>query len=210
MAKFCSNCGTPYEEGTPFCSNCGAKLSGAPAPKAKKTATTVSALRDMANKKMKIMMIIVLVVSLLIGLATVTGTVDITAKTKYDGKLARIEQMDAREAYVKTDNDKINAAVTCAKIFNLVYGITLLGVAALTLFAMLENACGGKGCCIFKKATAIAAGATFLYAILFAIVCRAKLEGVVYVIAAPISAWVNIALFGGIAALNFLPEKKEA
>ena len=212
MAKFCSNCGTPYEEGVAFCANCGTNLGAAPTPKAPKvkSSITISALRDVAAKKMKAMMIIVLVVSLLIGLATVVGTVDLTTKTKYDGKLAHIEQMDARETYVKTGQDKVDAAITCAKIFNLVYGITLLGVAALTVLAMLENACGGKGCCIFKKATLIAAVATFLYAVLFAIVCRIKMESVVYVIAAPISAWVNIALFGGIAALNFLPEKKEA
>ena len=51
---------------------------------------------------------------------------------------------------------------------------------------------------------------TFLYAILFVILCRAKVEDYAYVICTPISAWVNLALFGGIAALNCLPEKKDA
>ena len=35
MAKFCVNCGTPYEEGAAFCQKCGNKLGGEPAaPKA--------------------------------------------------------------------------------------------------------------------------------------------------------------------------------
>ena len=141
MAKFCYNCGTAYEEGTAFCANCGTNLGAAPTPKAPKvkSSITASALRDVAAKKMKAMMIIVLVVSLLIGLATVTGTMDFTAKTRYDGKVVDIAEMEAREGYIKTGEDKIDAAVTRAKVLNLIYGITLLGVAALTLLAMLEN-----------------------------------------------------------------------
>ena len=30
MAKFCVNCGNPYEEGTAFCEKCGTKLGGSP------------------------------------------------------------------------------------------------------------------------------------------------------------------------------------
>ena len=215
MAKFCSNCGTPYEEGVAFCANCGTNLAAPAVRKAPKSAITVAGLRDIAAKRAKAMMIIVLVVSLLIGLATVTGTIDLVSKTKYDGKLQHVEAVDAREAYIKTGEDKIDAITTSAKVLNIIYGITLLGVAALTILAMLENACGGKGNCIFKKATIVAAGMTFLYAILFVILCRVKVEAyndymATYVLAAPISAWVNLALFGGIAALNCLPEKKDA
>ena len=217
MAKFCYNCGTPYEEGTAFCANCGTNLGAAPTPKAPKvkSSITVAALRDVAAKKMKAMMIIVLVVSLLIGLATVTGTIDLVSKTRYDGKLKYVEAVDAREAYIKTGEDKVDAVTTSAKVLNLIYGITLLGIAALTFIAMLENACGGKGNCIFKKATIVAVCATFLYAILFVILCRAKVEAyddymATYILSAPISAWVNLALFGGIAALSNLPAEKEA
>lgn len=215
MAKFCSNCGTPYEEGVAFCANCGTNLAAPAVRKAPKSAITVAGLRDIAAKRAKAMMIIVLVVSLLIGLATVTGTIDLVSKTKYDGKLQHVEAVDAREAYIKTGEGKIDAITTSAKVLNIIYGITLLGVAALTILAMLENACGGNGACIFKKATIVAAGMTFLYAILFVILCRVKVEAyddymATYVLAAPISAWVNLALFGGIAALNCLPEKKDA
>jgi hypothetical protein len=210
MAKFCSNCGTPYEEGVAFCANCGANLAAPAVRKAPKSAITVAGLRDIAAKRAKAMMIIVLVVSLLIGLATVTGSIDLIAKGRYDGKITDVNEVVAREAYIKTGEGKIDAITTSAKVLNIIYGITLLGVAALTILAMLENACGGKGNCIFKKATIIAAGATFLYAILFVILCRAKVEDYAYVICTPISAWVNLALFGGIAALNCLPEKKDA
>ena len=210
MAKFCSNCGTPYEEGVAFCANCGANLAAPAVRKAPKSAITVAGLRDIATKRAKAMMIIVLVVSLLIGLASVVGTVDVVAKTRYDGELKYIESMDAREAYTKTGEGKVDAIGTGVKVLNIIYGITLLGVAALTVLAMLENACGGKGEGIFKLATAIAAGMTFLYAILFVILCRTKVEGYSYVVCPPVSAWVNMVLFGGIAALNFLPEKKEA
>ena len=85
MAKFCSNCGTPYEEGVAFCANCGTNLAAPAVRKAPKSAITVAGLRDIAAKRAKAMMIIVLVVSLLIGLATVTGTIDLVSKTKYDG-----------------------------------------------------------------------------------------------------------------------------
>jgi hypothetical protein len=215
MAKFCSNCGTPYEEGVAFCANCGANLAAPAVRKAPKSAITVAGLRDIAAKRAKAMMIIVLVVSLLIGLATVTGSIDLIAKGRYDGKITDVNEVVAREAYIKTGEGKIDAITTSAKVLNLIYGITLLGVAALTILAMLENACGGNGACIFKKATIVAAGMTFLYAILFVILCRVKVEAyndymATYVLAAPISAWVNLALFGGIAALNCLPEKKDA
>lgn len=217
MAKFCYNCGTPYEEGTAFCANCGTNLSTAPTPKAPKvkSSITVATLRDVASKKMKAMMIIVLVVSLLIGLATVTGTIDLVSKTKYDGKLQYVEAVDARETYIKTGEDKLDAITTCAKVLNIIYGITLLSIAALAFIAVLENACGGNGAWIFKKVAIIAVGATFQYAILFVILCRAKVGAyddymVTYVLSAPISAWVNLALFGGIAALSNIPAEKEA
>jgi hypothetical protein len=210
MAKFCSNCGTPYEEGVAFCANCGTNLAAPAVRKAPKSAITVAGLRDIATKRAKAMMIIVLVVSLLIGLATVTGSIDLIAKGRYDGKITDVNEVVAREAYIKTGEGKIDAITTSAKVLNIIYGITLLGVAALTILAMLENACGGKGNCIFKKATIVAAGMTFLYAILFVILCRAKVEDYAYVICTPISAWVNLALFGGIAALNCLPAEKEA
>ena len=210
MAKFCSNCGTPYEEGVAFCANCGANLAAPAVRKAPKSAITVAGLRDIAAKRAKAMMIIVLVVSLLIGLATVTGSIDLIAKGRYDGKITDVNEVVAREAYIKTGEDKLDAAITSAKVLNVIYGIALLGVAALTILSMLENACGGKGNCIFKKATIVAAGMTFLYAILFVILCRAKVEDYTYVICTPVSAWVNLALFGGIAALNCLPEKKDA
>ena len=210
MAKFCSNCGTPYEEGVAFCANCGANLAAPAVRKAPKSAITVAGLRDIATKRAKAMMIIVLVVSLLIGLATVTGSIDLVAKNRYEGKVISIDELPAKEAYIKTGEEKIDAMITGAKVLNIIYGITLLGVAALTVLAMLENACGGKGEGIFKLATAIAAGMTFLYAILFVILCRIKIESYTYVVCVPVSAWVNMVLFGGIAALNFLPEKKEA
>jgi hypothetical protein len=210
MAKFCSNCGTPYEEGTAFCSNCGTSLAAPAAPKAPKSAITVAGLRDIAAKRAKAMMIIVLVVSLLIGLATVTGSIDLIAKNRYEGKVVGIDELPAKEIYVETGSDKVDGITAGAKALNIIYGIALLGVAALTILAMLENACGGCGKKIFKLAIAVAAGATFLYALLFVFLCRVKIEGYTYVICTPVSAWVNMVLFSGIAALNFLPEKKEA
>lgn len=210
MAKFCSNCGTPYEEGTAFCSNCGTSLAAPAAPKAPKSAITVAGLRDIAAKRAKAMMIIVLVVSLLIGLATVTGSIDLIAKNRYEGKVVGIDELPAKEIYLETGSDKVDGITAGAKALNIIYGIALLGVAALTILAMLENACGGCGKKIFKLAIAVAAGATFLYALLFVFLCRVKVEGYTYVICTPVSAWVNMALFSGIAALNFLPEEKEA
>ncbi len=210
MAKFCQNCGTPYEEGAIFCSSCGANISSAPVPKVKKSAITVASLREVAAKRMKAMMIIVLVVSLLIGLSTLTGSLDLTAKGRYDGKVVDISEIPAKEAYIKTGNDKLDVITTSAKVLNVIYGITLLGVAALTLLSMLEKACGGKGEGIFKLAAAIAVAATFLYALLFVFLCRTKVEGYTYVVCTPISAWVNMALFGGIAVLTCLPAKEEA
>ena len=209
MAKFCSNCGTPYEEGVAFCANCGANLAAPAVRKAPKSAINAASLREVASKRAKAFMIIVLVVSLLIGLSTVTGSVDLIAKTRYEGKVTSVYEVPAREAYLETGNDKVDGIATGAKALNIIYGITLLGVAALTLLAMLENACGGCGKKIFKMATAIAAGATILYALLFVFLCRTKIEGYTYVICTPVSAWVNMALFSGIAALSFLPEKKE-
>ena len=50
MAKFCQNCGTPYEEGAVFCANCGTNLSGPPAPKVKKSAISVASLREVIPK----------------------------------------------------------------------------------------------------------------------------------------------------------------
>ena len=215
MAKFCSNCGTPYEEGTAFCANCGANLAAPAVRKAPKSAITVAGLRDIAAKRAKAMMIIVLVVSLLIGLATVTGSIDVIGKAKYDGKLQHAESMDAREAYIKTGEDKIDAISTTAKVLNIIYGITLLGVAALTILSMLENACGGKADKLFKIGLLAAAGATLLY-IMLHVLLGTKINFADYdkvrtfFIAVPTMAWVNLVAFAGMTVLKWIPNKKKA
>lgn len=210
MAKFCSNCGTPYEEGTAFCANCGTNLSGAPAPKVKKSAITAASLREVASKRAKAMMIIVLVVSLLIGLATISGSYDVTVTQVSEGKVVSVGEGTVKEAYAYTGNDPVDAARTSVKILNIVYGIALLGVAILAVLAMLENACGGCGKGLFKLATVIALGATFLFALLFLILGRRASGTYTFIIEVPVSAWFNLALFGGITALTWLPAKKEA
>ncbi len=209
MAKFCQNCGTPYEEGAIFCANCGTNLAGAPAPKVKKSAISVASLREVANKRMKAMMIIVLVVSLLIGLATISGSYDVTITRVADGKIVGVGEGVAKEAYAKSGNDALDAAYTSLKVLNIVYGIALLSVAILSIFAMLENACGGKGEGIFKTATIIAVGATALFALLFLVLCRRTVDSYTYIIEVPVSTWFNLALFGGITTLAWLPAKKE-
>ncbi len=210
MAKFCQNCGTPYEEGAVFCSNCGTNISGVPAPKVKKSAITVASLREVATKRMKAMMIIVLVVSLLIGLSTLTGSYEITTKSRYNGELYSVSEYEVKELYPEAGESEISGVITSAKVLNIIYGILLLGVAAMTMLAMLENACGGKGNSLFKKATVIAAIATFLFAILFVFLCRKKVEEYTYILCVPVSAWVNLVLFSSIAALNVLAAKEEA
>lgn len=210
MAKFCYNCGTPYEEGAVFCANCGTNLTGAPVPKAKKSAICVASLREVANKRAKAMMIIVLVVSLLIGLATISGSYDVTVTHVSEGKIASVGEGLVKEAYAYTGNDPVDAARTSVMVLNIIYGIALLGVAILTVLAMLENACGGKGEGVFKLATIIALGATFLFALLFLILGRRASGTYTFIIEVPVSAWVNLALFGSITALAWLPAKKEA
>ena len=210
MAKFCYNCGTPYEEGAVFCANCGTNLSGAPVPKVKKSAISVASLREVANKRAKAMMIIVLVVSLLIGLATISGSYDITITRVSDGKIVGVSESVAKECYAKTGSDALDGACTSMLVLNVVYGVALLGVAILTILAMLENACGGKGEKLFKLASVIAVGATALFALLFLVLCRRTVDSSTFILEVPVSAWFNLALFGSIAVLNLLPEKKEA
>lgn len=208
MAKFCYNCGTPYEEGAVFCANCGTNLSGTPIPKVKKSAISVASLREVANKRAKAMMIIVLVVSLLLGLATISGSYDVTVTQVSEGKVTGVGEGSVKEIYAYTGNDPVDAARTSVKILNIVYGVALLGVAILTILAMLENACGGKGEKTFKIATVIAVGATALFALLFLVLCRRTVDSSTFILEVPVSAWVNLALFGSIATLNLLPEKK--
>lgn len=210
MAKFCSNCGTPYEEGVAFCANCGANLAAPAVRKAPKSAITAASLREVAGKRAKAMMIIVLVISLLIGLATISGSYDVTVTQVADGKVVSVGEGTVKEAYAYTGNDPVDAARTSVKILNIIYGIALLGVAILTVLAMLENACGGKGEGIFKLAALIALASTFLFALLFLILGRRATGTYTFIIEVPVSAWFNLALFGGITALAWLPEKKEA
>lgn len=82
MAKFCSNCGTPYEEGTRFCGNCGAALAeDAVAPAANAT-NPVDTLKNVA----KFILIGVAVIALVLAVLNFGGFYDVTATASYQGK----------------------------------------------------------------------------------------------------------------------------
>lgn len=210
MAKFCQNCGTPYEEGAVFCASCGNNLAGgaAPkAPKAKKTAITLAGLQEIASKRMKAIMIIVLVVTLLTGLAVIGGCYDVIVTKLEDGDIVSVGEGPAHSLYYHDSAKYVNGTHTALIVLNIIYGVALLSAAVLTIIAMLENACGGNGSKFLKLAVLIALGSTFLVAILFLILCRGSKRDDTYIIEVPIRFWFNLALFGGISAL-VLPEKK--
>lgn len=207
MAKFCQNCGTPYEEGTMFCSGCGSNLAGKPA--AKKSAITLAGVQELAEKKIKLFTIIIMLISLFIGLACISGSYKVDVNMLYKNDVVRFQELEVKELYVKNSDDKMNGACVSVKVLNIIYGIMLLGVAGLAAWSLLEKACGGCGMAQFKLAAISALGATFLFALLFFILGRRDLgNDQDFIIEVPVSAWVNLVYFGFVSAVAYLKPKK--
>ncbi len=212
MAKFCQNCGTPYEEGAMFCAGCGSNLTAGTTPKKKKSAITLDAVRDLAAKRIKAVMVFMLIATLLLGLAYVSGSYKATLTNISDGKVSSVSEVEVKALYTYNSTKEVNAVQVCTKVLNIVYGVALLVVAAMAAWAILENACGGNGAAIFKLASLIAAIGTILFALLFLILCRRSIDSygttMTVIVEVPVSAWVNIAVFGGVSAVACLQPKK--
>lgn len=221
MAKFCPNCGTPYEDGAAFCPNCGNNLSVAPeapkpakAPKAKKLAFSFPKILDLSNQWTKGMMIIVLALCLVFGLAAITNAYE-TSVTMLNGLKTSGKLYSTIKDFTGYFDDSYNVALVCVKVLNVLYGFILLVLAAFTGFCMLENACGGKADKLFKIGLLAAAGATLLY-IMLHVLLGTKINFADYdkvrtfFIAVPTMAWVNLVAFAGMTVLKWIPNKKKA
>ncbi len=211
MTKFCQNCGTPYEEGTAFCSNCGNNLSGVPAAPKKKSAITLDKISELATKRAKALMIIVLVVSLLIGLTALTGSFNLTLTKLTGTDVIGVKEVTTNSLY--NESGAFRDSAPYLNVLTFLYGIALLGAAVLTGLSLLEKACGGKGDKIYKLATLIAAGSTLTF--VFLSFCfslsfnryRDSLE--TCLISVPISAWVCAVFYSAIAFLQLRGKKED-
>ncbi len=82
MEKFCTSCGTAYEEGTRFCGNCGAALNEEAAASAVSAANPV----DTVKKLSKFILIGFAVIALALAVFNFGGFYDVKAIISYQGQ----------------------------------------------------------------------------------------------------------------------------
>ncbi len=215
MAKFCQNCGTPYEEGTMFCSGCGSNLGG---KAAKKSAITLAGVQDLLAKKAKVLTVIILIVSLLVGVAAIFGQTKVFEKrinkdgdmtTYYEHEISTLYVREAQGEGASKLAQKYDARNVGVQVITIIYGVASLAIAALAAWSLLEDACGGCGKKQFKLMALVAAASVVVYIILFLILGRFTQDSYQYIVTVPVSAWLCLALYGGTAAACYLPAKKK-
>lgn len=82
MEKFCTSCGTAYEEGTRFCGNCGAALNEEAAASVVSAANPV----DTVKKLSKFILIGFAVIALVLAVLNFGGFYDVTATVTINGQ----------------------------------------------------------------------------------------------------------------------------
>jgi len=143
MQKFCSSCGTPYEEGTRFCGNCGASLTEenvtpapaapetpAPAPAPAKPAITPANIGEMVKTYSKYILIGFAVIGLLLAILNFTGSYDVSITAKLGG-IKNSESGSISDLYEVDD-------FAILKIGNYIHAILMLGAGAIAALGVMK------------------------------------------------------------------------
>lgn len=127
MEKFCTSCGTPYEEGTRFCGNCGASLTeDAVAP-----AATAANPADTMKKLAKFILIGFALIALALAVLNFGGFYDVTATATW-GELTQSESGPVNDLYK-------NEMFVIVAIGNYTNAILMVLTAAVAILGVLKE-----------------------------------------------------------------------
>ena len=215
MAKFCVNCGTPYEEGTAFCQKCGTKLGGEPtAPAAPKAAAPVKLDLDnivkLTRQYMQFVLIGIGVLALIWGVLNLFGWYDVNMTVNMMGQ-SQSSSGSLAELY---EGKEMFSFVGTVQAFNIICGILYVaaaGVCGWGVYEMFNKEGNGQKQFTYAAIGGAAAAVLHLFMYLFLAQQTESAYGMSMKVAvvSPVFCWIYFIIFGGIVAYDWLVFKKK-
>ena len=212
MAKFCVNCGTPYEEGAAFCQKCGNKLGGEPA--APKAAAPVKLDLDnivkLTRQYMQFVLIGIGVLALIWGVLNLFGWYDVNATANIMG-----QSVTSSVSLVDMYKDSGGFSfVGTVQTFNIICGILYVaaaGVCGWGVYEMFNKKGNGQKQFTYAAIGGGAAAVLHLFMYLFLAQQTQSAYGMTAKVAvvSPVFCWIYFIIFGGIVAYDWLIFKKK-
>ena len=212
MAKFCVNCGTPYEEGAAFCQKCGNKLGGEPA--APKAAAPVKLDLDnivkLTRQYMQFVLIGIGVLALIWGVLNLFGWYDVNATANIMGQSAT-SSVSLVDMYKDSGGFSFVGTV---QTFNIICGILYVaaaGVCGWGIYEMFNKKGNGQKQFTYAAIGGAAAAVLHLFMYLFLAQQTQSAYGMTAKVAvvSPVFCWIYFIIFGGIVAYDWLVFKKK-
>jgi predicted nucleic acid-binding Zn ribbon protein len=212
MAKFCVNCGTPYEEGAAFCQKCGNKLGGEPA--APKAAAPVKLDLDnivkLTRQYMQFVLIGIGVLALIWGVLNLFGWYDVNATANIMGQSAT-SSVSLVDMYKDSGGFSFVGTV---QTFNIICGILYVaaaGVCGWGVYEMFNKKGNGQKQFTYAAIGGGAAAVLHLFMYLFLAQQTQSAYGMTAKVAvvSPVFCWIYFIIFGGIVAYDWLVFKKK-
>lgn len=212
MAKFCVNCGTPYEEGAAFCQKCGNKLGGEPA--APKAAAPVKLDLDnivkLTRQYMQFVLIGIGVLALIWGVLNLFGWYDVNATANIMG-----QSVTSSVSLVDMYKDSGGFSfVGTVQTFNIICGILYVaaaGVCGWGVYEMFNKKGNGQKQFTYAAIGGAAAAVLHLFMYLFLAQQTQSAYGMTAKVAvvSPVFCWIYFIIFGAIVAYDWLVFKKK-
>ena len=212
MAKFCVNCGTPYEEGAAFCQKCGNKLGGEPA--APKAAAPVKLDLDnivkLTRQYMQFILIGIGVLALIWGVLNLFGWYDVNVTANIMGQSAT---SSASLVDIYKDSGGFSFVGT-VQTFNIICGILYVaaaGVCGWGVYEMFNKKGDGQKQFTYAAIGGGAAAVLHLFMYLFLAQQTQSAYGMTAKVAvvSPVFCWIYFIIFGAIVAYDWLVFKKK-
>ena len=212
MAKFCVNCGTPYEEGAAFCQKCGNKLGGEPA--APKAAAPVKLDLDnivkLTRQYMQFILIGIGVLALIWGVLNLFGWYDVNVTANIMGQSAT---SSASLVDIYKDSGGFSFVGT-VQTFNIICGILYVaaaGVCGWGVYEMFNKKGDGQKQFTYAAIGGAAAAVLHLFMYLFLAQQTQSAYGMTAKVAvvSPVFCWIYFIIFGAIVAYDWLVFKKK-
>ena len=212
MAKFCVNCGTPYEEGAAFCQKCGNKLGGEPA--APKAAAPVKLDLDnivkLTRQYMQFVLIGIGVLALIWGVLNLFGWYDVNATANIMGQSAT-SSVSLVDMYKDSGGFSFVGTV---QAFNIICGILYVaaaGVCGWGVYEMFNKKGNGQKQFTYAAIGGGAAAVLHLFMYLFLAQQTQSAYGMTAKVAvvSPVFCWIYFIIFGAIVAYDWLVFKKK-
>lgn len=212
MAKFCVNCGTPYEEGAAFCQKCGNKLGGEPAaPKAvAPVKLDLDNIVKLTRQYMQFVLVGIGVLALIWGVLNLFGWYDVSVNFSAMGQ-SQSASGPLHELYGGTG---VYSFIDTMQAFNIICGILYVaaaGVCGWGVYEMFNKKGNGQKQFTYAAIGGAAAAVLHLFMYLFLAQQTQSAYGMTAKVAvvSPVFCWIYFIIFGAIVAYDWLVFKKK-